>query len=343
MHTLVLKFGGTSVATAESWQMIGEIIKDRCQQHERLVVVVSALSQVSNKLEQILRSSPDTRLTAHFTDLAAQHHRLATELGIADQTFIATYLDELRTLLADLGTSVSPLLWAKVMSYGEIISSLIAYRFLQTLLQPQHLNTTWLAAANLLLAQEDNHLNTPCIYRPKDKERDLLQTSGLLITQGFIARNSDDQIVLLGRGGSDTSATLLAAGLSAVRCELWSDVPGFYTADPHQVSEAKLIKDLHYKEAQELALMGAKVLHHRAIAPPYQAKHYLGDALNTRQACQGGQKFPACQRLPLHESRQSQSRNISCFYTWKASRCGDNLVFWRIYSPALSIIIFPLI
>ncbi|MDE3269700.1 MAG: bifunctional aspartate kinase/diaminopimelate decarboxylase [Pseudomonadota bacterium] len=264
MRTIVLKFGGTSVATASSWQMISEIIAERIASYERVVVVVSALSQVSNKLEQLLRFAPLPKTDSAnelFDDLIAQHLRLATELGIEDKDFINTHFDQLRQLFETVDNVVAPMLWAQVMSYGEIISSWLGVRFLQKF------NATWIAAANLLLAQEDNPLNTPCIYRPQAKERALLGAGGLLITQGFIARNHADQIVLLGRGGSDTSATLLAAGMSAVRCELWSDVPGFYTADPRQISEAKLIKDLHYKEAQELALMGAKVLHHRAIAP----------------------------------------------------------------------------
>ena len=89
----------------------------------------------------------------------------------------------------------------------------------------------------------------------------------VLITQGFIARDSAGDTVLLGRGGSDTSASYLAALLGAKRCEIWTDVPGIYSANPRQVPTARLLKHLDYDEAQEITSTGAKVLHPRCIPP----------------------------------------------------------------------------
>jgi len=88
-----------------------------------------------------------------------------------------------------------------------------------------------------------------------------------VLTQGFIARDPQGRTVLLGRGGSDTSAALLASRIEALRCEIWTDVPGLFTADPRQISSARLLRRLGYAEAQEIATTGAKVLHPRAIAP----------------------------------------------------------------------------
>ena len=88
-----------------------------------------------------------------------------------------------------------------------------------------------------------------------------------MLTQGFIARNNQNETVLLGRGGSDTSAAYLAGKLEARRLEIWTDAPGFFSADPKAVPSARLIKSLHYREAQEIASAGGGILHPRSISP----------------------------------------------------------------------------
>ena len=94
----------------------------------------------------------------------------------------------------------------------------------------------------------------------------------MVITQGFIAKNSQGDTVLLGRGGSDSSATYLAAKIGASACEIWTDVPGIYSANPRLIPQAKLIGALDYDEAQEISSMGAKVLHPKCIRPVRLAK-----------------------------------------------------------------------
>src|ERR1700694_1391154 len=93
------------------------------------------------------------------------------------------------------------------------------------------------------------------------------EPAAAILTQGFIARNRDGATVLLGRGGSDTSAATFAAKLGAGRCEIWTDVPGLFTANPAFIPSARLLRWLDYDEAQELATSGAKVLHPRSIPP----------------------------------------------------------------------------
>src|SRR5690606_33792927 len=89
----------------------------------------------------------------------------------------------------------------------------------------------------------------------------------VFITQGFIARNEGGETVLLGRGGSDTSAGCFGARLKAERVEIWTDVPGMFSANPRMVPDARLLARLGYEEAQEIATTGAKVLHPRALGP----------------------------------------------------------------------------
>jgi diaminopimelate decarboxylase/aspartate kinase len=98
-------------------------------------------------------------------------------------------------------------------------------------------------------------------------EAKLADQGGVVLTQGFIARNTSGETVLLGRGGSDTSAAYFAARLGARRLEIWTDVPGMFTADPRVVPAARLLVALHYDEAQELASAGSSVLHPRCISP----------------------------------------------------------------------------
>ena len=88
-----------------------------------------------------------------------------------------------------------------------------------------------------------------------------------MLSQGFIARNAQGETVLLGRGGSDTTGAYLAGKLEARRLEIWTDAPGFFSADPKAVPSARLIKRLHYREAQEIASAGGGILHPRSISP----------------------------------------------------------------------------
>ena len=92
----------------------------------------------------------------------------------------------------------------------------------------------------------------------------------VVVTQGFIASDNEGNTVLLGRGGSDTSGAYFAAKLQAQRLEIWTDVPGMFSANPRSIPSARLLKALHYDEAQEIASNGAKVLHPRCILPVRQ-------------------------------------------------------------------------
>ncbi len=264
--TLVLKFGGTSVADAASWRRIHTVVQRSCATADRVVLVVSALSQVSNTIEQLLREAEQGFPQTRFAQLQARHQHLAADLGVAQLGDIEAEWQRLHALLTSVcgqHKHVDPPRWAQAMSCGEVIASRLGCLFLQQ----QGLAVTWLHAADLLLANDDSYLDSDCSFSPRPEAQALLARASLCITQGFIARNSAGETVLLGRGGSDTSATLLAGGLGAVRCEIWSDVPGFYSTDPRHIPQAKLIKTLSCAEAQEIALMGAKVLHPRAIAP----------------------------------------------------------------------------
>jgi len=271
---VVLKFGGTSVSTPERWKVIADLAARRIAEGLRPVVVCSALSGISNQLEALLALAVEGRHEDALTALRQRHLELGADLKIDAPERLADDFEELSrlALAASLLREAGPALKARVMAFGELMSTRLGAAFLET----RGLSTHWLDARTALEAREDPavlgaraYLSATC-----DFERDealAARLSGLdgtaVITQGFIARNREGQTVLLGRGGSDTSASYLAARLGAERCEIWTDVPGLFTANPSLLPSARLLRALNYEEAQEIATTGAKVLHPRSIPP----------------------------------------------------------------------------
>ena len=276
---VVLKFGGTSVSSQERWETIKEQVQQRLAAGERPLVVCSALSQVSNQLEAAIalcRPAAGRPADAYREVLDAiidKHQALADVLGIDLQDAAGDLLTDLDRLLlgASLLQEVSPRQHARIMSAGELISTRMGAAFLRSRGVPTH----WLDARSVLRSADDPDGREASRYLEArvrdDADPDLIDSlatvEDVVITQGFIARTPDGATVLLGRGGSDTSAALFAARVGAVRCEIWTDVPGMFTADPRGVPEARLLRRLGYDEAQELATMGAKVLHPRCLPP----------------------------------------------------------------------------
>ena len=164
---------------------------------------------------------------------------------------------------------------ARIMSAGELLSTTMGAAYLQ-----QTRRVVWLDAREHMVSEEVSRRsvlqNTLEAYVRPDTDAQLRHRLGALetdivITQGFIGQNKKGDTVLLGRGGSDTSASQFAVKLDAVRCEIWTDVPGMFTANPRAVPNARLLRKLTYEEAQEIASTGAKVLHPRCIQPVRQA------------------------------------------------------------------------
>lgn len=276
---VVLKFGGTSVASADRWNTIADLVAQRLAAGERPLVVCSALAGVSDLLEASIREAKRGEYKPVLEEIEAVHDTLAESLGVALDSSCRVQLSELeRTLMGvSLLREATTRQRARVMAAGEILSSRIGQAFLAR----RNLDAVWVDARDYLRSvdapnfpAEVQHLAATC-----DASRDLATTQRLdalpqraVITQGFIARDSGGDTVLLGRGGSDTSAAYFAAKIGAKRCEIWTDVPGMFTANPSQVPSARLLRALDYNEAQEIASTGAKVLHPRCIGPLARAK-----------------------------------------------------------------------
>lgn len=270
---VVMKFGGTSVSSAENWQTIAGLIRARLDAGLRPVIVHSALRGVSNGLEKTLDSAVRGNPGDRLDQIRKQHYELATALGLDGPEILGERLHELEQLVAGvrLVKEVSVRVRVRVMALGELMSTLLGAAFLAE----EGLPVRWLDARDLLTSRSrpgrnpvTSYLAATCDYSRDDALAEKLAASAdVVLTQGFIARNTSGETVLLGRGGSDTSAAYFAGRLQARRLEIWTDVPGMFTADPRVVPSARLLVGLHYDEAQELASAGSSVMHPRCISP----------------------------------------------------------------------------
>ncbi|MBL8787750.1 MAG: aspartate kinase [Deltaproteobacteria bacterium] len=271
---LVLKFGGTSVATAERWGSIEKIIRSQRATGMRVLVVCSALAGVTNRLEALVadidRGAP---ADAALGTLAETHAALAGALGVDVDRVLGTELAALKRRVAELaarGRSVTPPERALLMAYGELMSSRLGAEWLERRLG----DVAWLDAREVLRGLDkgeraERYLSARCAATFDADARRRLDALGVpvVVTQGFIARGPEGETVLLGRGGSDAAAAYLGAAVGASAVELWSDVPGMFTADPRAVAGARLLQRVSYDEAETFGALGAKVLHPRAVEP----------------------------------------------------------------------------
>ncbi|REJ76935.1 MAG: hypothetical protein DWQ36_01895 [Acidobacteria bacterium] len=276
---VVLKFGGTSVSTRERWEAIRETLSQRLDEGLRPMVVASALSQVSNRLEHILEKAAEgAPVDAELEEIWRDHEKLAEDLGISTDP-ARPFLDDLTALLhgVRLIHEVTPRLHARVMSAGEMMSTRLGTEYLRV----SGLEARWLDAREILEATPVDDPRDPtgrpflaasCDNSPdRDLQRRLAEEGGAVyVTQGFVA-SREGETVLLGRGGSDTSGAYFAGLLEAERLEIWTDVPGMFTTNPRKVADARLLRRLPYRVAEELALRGAKVLHPGAIRAAEEA------------------------------------------------------------------------
>lgn len=270
---IVLKFGGTSVDTADAWQHIRKIVSGHLQAGHRPLLVCSALAGISDILAQAYRLAVAGEEYLHLYRRIVQRHRsLCEALRLPLPVETESLIWQLRRQLVSCAHErrINPACEAKVMALGELLACSIGAAWLQT--QGLHLPTS--DARELLVSEShsqpgQHYLSAECAPRPNPGlARRLAQQSPQgRITQGFIARDSQGGTVLLGRGGSDTSAACLAALLQAVGLEIWTDVPGLFSAPPELVPQARLLTRLDRQQARQLALRGAKVLHPRCLKP----------------------------------------------------------------------------
>ncbi len=276
MTLIISKFGGTSVSTRENWENILYIANRHTNNGIKPIVVCSAITQASNNLEQMIKEALLGKFQDLYKSLMTNYKTLAKELEV-DASLIENEEAMLEKWLTgiDLLKQAPPQTKAQILSQGELMVTKLGHAFLNQ----NGLDCLWFDAREAIIAIPDmvgeitNYCASKC---SSDYNQDLAIRltncqQKAIITQGFIGATPNGETVLLGRGGSDTSAALFASIVKATACEIWTDVPGIYTANPHQMPHARLLKKLNYDEAQEIASMGAKVIHPLCIPPVRKA------------------------------------------------------------------------
>jgi aspartate kinase len=263
---IVAKFGGTSMGTRDAMLNAARIVLGN---PETRFVVVSATSGTTNQLLKIAATKSETEIEA----LENRHHELAVALGCeASQNQALTNLfSELKTRVAAHIDGNDQSLDA-ILSLGEHLSSVL---FVQALRQEQKVDAALIDARTYLKtdsrfgkAEVDPLLTkTAC----SELRARLSNTREILVTQGFIGSDANHETTTLGRGGSDYSAALFAEALDASELEIWTDVPGILTMDPRVVASARIISEISFAEAAEMANFGAKVLHPATLWPAVRA------------------------------------------------------------------------
>lgn len=269
----ILKFGGTSVANAQNIILVEDIIKKESLQ-DRIVVIVSALHGVTDHLLKAAEyaSVKDESYLQLLKSLEEKHLNLVKELvPILEQSawlsFVKKHFNDIEDLYNGIFVlgELTPRIKDKIASYGEFLSSqIIAAR-----LQYQGLDCAWMNSVELIRTDNNfTHAKVNFHVTENNIKNHLVQNQNrILIGPGFIASDEKDNATTLGRGGSDYTASIIAAAIQADEIQIWTDVSGMMTADPRLVSHAKSISEISYHEAMELSHFGAKVLYPPSIQP----------------------------------------------------------------------------
>ena len=264
----VLKFGGTSVGSVESILSVKQIIE---RQEEPVIVVVSALGGITDKLikTSLMAVEGDASYQQSFEEIKVRHEEMIDGIIPAGEkkekllTVVSGLLDELRSIYQGvyLIRDLSPKTQAAIVSYGERISSQIVATLIEGAKwfdSREFIKTEFKAGKNRLVRELSNRL-------VQKTWQEVPQRS---VVGGFISTDAESgETTNLGRGGSDYTASIIAAALDASVLEIWTDVDGFMTADPKVISSAYVIPELSYIEAMELSNFGAKVIYPPTIYP----------------------------------------------------------------------------
>ena len=269
----VLKFGGTSVGSAKNIQKVIEIVKNESLS-ENVTVVVSAIGGITDKLLAAANKAieKNKNYKNDFESLRLKHVEVIDGLlsGESHETtldIVLNHLSKLEKILDGiyLINELSPKTTDKLLSFGELLSSLIIYETMKLhdlniqLKNSQNLIVTDSNFTNAAVNFGETNENIVTYYDSNDKI--------ITILPGFISKSELGEITTLGRGGSDYTAAIIAAAMNASVLQIWTDVSGMFTSNPKIVKNSKPIKKLSYLEAIELSHFGAKVLYPPTVLP----------------------------------------------------------------------------
>lgn len=266
----VFKFGGASVSSADAVKNLAEIIKK--SEKENLLIVISAMGKITNKLEELSNAYIFGQEDAHqlLEEVKAYHFNILNDL-FPDHNHlvfndVANSFVEIEWLLEEEATDAPDYIYDQIVSIGEVLSTKIVAAYLNE----NGTAVTWVDARNYI--KTDNTYREGKVDWEKttaeiQKHLKPLLEKGIAVTQGFIGGTSENFTTTLGREGSDYSAAIFCSCLDATALTIWKDVPGVLNADPKWFDETERIPQLSYHDAIELTYYGATVIHPKTIKP----------------------------------------------------------------------------
>ncbi len=264
----IMKFGGTSVGSAERMGAVSQLIPAR----EPVIVVLSAMSGTTNHLVQIgqqlaqAEKAPAASLTdqleQRYKQVVAELYKQEASKDKAKQV-LSTVFTDIRTCLEQ---PFSPAIEKIILAQGELLST----QLFQIFQEEQGIASVLLPALEFMKITQDEEPDMAFIRENIQKQLAQYPDTHLFITQGYICRNAKNEIDNLKRGGSDYSASLIGAAVKASEIQIWTDIDGMHNNDPRVVKNTYPIAELSFDEAAELAYFGAKILHPSSILPAQQ-------------------------------------------------------------------------
>jgi aspartate kinase len=278
MKKVIMKFGGTSVGTGENIRQVADIVAQYSKEY-RVTVVVSALAGVTNRLLEVACQAKrgDEKLVKSFTDELLQKHKEAVTAAIVSESLQGEVNQIIEGIIAELGKVLTGICYVGeltskskdyVVSFGERLSAPIVCGTIKD----HNLETQCFTGKEAGIVTDSNFgeanpLMNFTMHLVRDRLGLLLEKGVIPVVTGFIAANQDGVVTTVGRGGSDYTATILGVALAVDEVWIWTDVDGIMTTDPKIVPTAKLLSQLSYQEAAEMAIFGAKAMHPRALGP----------------------------------------------------------------------------
>ena len=261
----IMKFGGTSVGNPDRMKALIPLINDE----ERKIIVLSAMAGTTNCLVEIadlLYAENINEASVKNNNLRSKYHQVVEEL-YATENFKKSgheLIDSHYEYISNFTLRVFTRLQEKaILAQGELISTSLFH----LLLQEGNIKSILLPALSFMRIDKDGEPDSFYIEENLERELKNYPTENIIITQGFICRNAYGEIDNLKRGGSDFTASLIGAAVNATEIQIWTDINGFHNNDPRFVEKTKVIRELSFDEAAELAYFGAKILHPSSVNP----------------------------------------------------------------------------
>ena len=279
---IVMKFGGTSVGSAQRIAQAAQLAVDTAAKGHQVVVVTSAMSKVTDALISAARRAStgdwDPKLRQ---ELFERHKAVADALIAEDDSRHTAVLDTVRQRLdrfenlcfgLSMVHELTPRLLDAISGMGEMLAAPLVAAAVSSRGRPSQP----VDATDLVVTTDQFGAAEPLVEETRTKTRARLgpaiANGEIPVVTGFIGATADGVVTTLGRGGSDYSASIVAAALDADEVWIWTDVDGVMTANPTEVPEARTLSEISYSEASELAYYGAKVLHYKTILPAFRKR-----------------------------------------------------------------------